>query len=57
MEITGGNAEVAEKNGIAKKAIRKSMQGKKLKIDGAGRIGFATEAQKNLANFIENAKG
>jgi hypothetical protein len=35
LEITGGNAEVAENRGIAKRAIRKLMQEKKLKIDNA----------------------
>jgi hypothetical protein len=33
LKITGGNAEVAENKEIAKKAIRKLMQGKALKID------------------------
>jgi hypothetical protein len=37
LEITGGNAEVAENRRIAKRAIRKVMQGKKLKIDGLER--------------------
>jgi hypothetical protein len=37
LEITGGNAEVAEKNGIVKRAIRKLRQRKELKIDGARR--------------------
>jgi hypothetical protein len=31
-----GNAEVAENKGIAKRAIRKLMEGKNLKIDGSG---------------------
>jgi hypothetical protein len=35
LEITGGNAEVAENRGIAERAIRKFMQGKKLEIDDA----------------------
>jgi hypothetical protein len=37
LEITGGNAEGAENSGIAEKATRKVMQGKKLKIDGSRR--------------------
>jgi hypothetical protein len=37
LEKTGGNAEVAENKGIVKRAIRKLMQGKKLKIDGSRR--------------------
>jgi hypothetical protein len=41
LEITGGNAEVAENRGIAERAIRKLMQGKKLKIDGGMKMRFA----------------
>jgi hypothetical protein len=41
LETTGGNAEVAENTGIAKRAIRKVMQGKKLKIDGGMKTRFA----------------
>jgi len=37
LEITGGNAEGTENKGIAEKATRKVMQGKKLKIDGSRR--------------------
>ena len=41
MEITGGNAQGAENKGIAERAIRKVMQGKKLKIDGGTKARFA----------------
>ena len=39
-EITGGNAEVAEKEGIAKKATRKFVPGKGLQIDGGTETRF-----------------
>ena len=35
LEITGGNADVAENMGIVKRAIRKLMDGQELKIDKA----------------------
>jgi hypothetical protein len=41
LEITGGNAEGAENKGIAKKEIRKLMEGKALKIDGGTKAWFA----------------
>jgi hypothetical protein len=40
LEITGGNAEVAENKRIAKKAIRKLMEGKRLEIDGGMKAWF-----------------
>jgi hypothetical protein len=41
LEITGGNAEVAENKGIAKRAIRKLLQGKSLEIDSGTKARFA----------------
>jgi hypothetical protein len=46
LEITGGNAEVAENKAIAKRAIRKSMQGKRLKIDRSAERGIRTSMGK-----------
>jgi hypothetical protein len=43
LEITGGNAEVAEKKGIAEKATRKLMKGKKLEIDRGTEAQFADQ--------------
>jgi hypothetical protein len=46
LEITGGNAEVAENREIAKRAIRKSMQGKGLTIDRSAEQGICTSMEK-----------
>jgi hypothetical protein len=43
LEITGGNAEGAENKAIAKKATRKLIEGKALKIDGGMRTQSADQ--------------
>jgi hypothetical protein len=46
LEITGGNAEVAENKGNEKRAIRKLMLGKRLKIDRSAERGIRTSMGK-----------